>query len=75
MINWKDPATDARLRKLWTAGLTGTEITHALGSTRNAVLGKVHRLGLPARSDGRPRTAKPDTPRRSITLPSIGGRT
>lgn len=42
--------TDARvgeLRRLWREGLSATEIALRLpGATRNAVLGKLHRMGL-----------------------------
>lgn len=37
------------LRKLWFEGLSATEIGQRLGCTRNAVLGKVHRIGLSGR--------------------------
>ncbi|WP_135210388.1 GcrA family cell cycle regulator [Vitreimonas flagellata] len=40
----------ATLGKLWSEGLSSGEIARALGGvTRNAVIGKVHRLGLGAR--------------------------
>ena len=48
------------LKKLWAEGLSASQIARTLGDvTRNAVIGKVHRLGLsgratPTRSD-RPR--------------------
>jgi len=39
------------LKKLWAAGLTGTQIAKELGEglTRGAIMGKVHRLKLPPR--------------------------
>ncbi|WP_116654401.1 GcrA family cell cycle regulator [Pelagibacterium sediminicola] len=37
------------LRELWLEGLSATEIGQRLGCTRNAVLGKVHRIGLSGR--------------------------
>lgn len=56
----------ALLRKLWTEGLSASQIAKQLGGvTRNAVIGKVHRLGLagratPSRPAKRPvRTARP----------------
>lgn len=56
----------ATLRKLWAEGLSASQIAKQLGSvTRNAVIGKVHRLGLagratPSRPAKRPvRTARP----------------
>lgn len=44
--------TDDRLLMLgglWAAGHSGAEIARRMGITRNAVVGKAHRLGLPAR--------------------------
>ena len=57
--DWSDERVQT-LKALWTEGLSASQIARALGGvTRNAVIGKVHRLGLagrasPARSD-RPR--------------------
>ena len=47
---WTDD-TVARLTELWNQGKSASEIAKALGSaiTRNAVIGKAHRLGLKAR--------------------------
>jgi GcrA cell cycle regulator len=40
-----------RLKKLWSDGLSASQIAAELGSvTRNAVIGKVHRLGLSGRA-------------------------
>lgn len=40
-----------RLKKLWSDGLSASQIAGELGSvTRNAVIGKVHRLGLSGRA-------------------------
>ncbi|HWA00930.1 MAG TPA: GcrA family cell cycle regulator [Caulobacterales bacterium] len=54
------------LKKLWAEGLSASQIAKQLGGvTRNAVIGKVHRLGLagratPSRPAKRPvRTARP----------------
>ncbi len=39
------------LKKLWTDGLSASQIAKQLGGvTRNAVIGKVHRLGLAGRA-------------------------
>ena len=38
-----------QLTKLWGQGLSITQIGLKLGVTRNAVVGKVHRMGLPKR--------------------------
>jgi GcrA cell cycle regulator len=41
----------AQLKKLWAAGLSASQIAAELGNvSRNAVIGKVHRLGLPGRA-------------------------
>ena len=59
LMNWTDDRVE-QLKNLWTEGLSASQIARALGGvTRNAVIGKVHRLGLagrasPSRSD-RPR--------------------
>ncbi|MBL8548765.1 MAG: GcrA cell cycle regulator [Hyphomonadaceae bacterium] len=57
------------LKKLWTEGHSASQIAKQLGGvTRNAVIGKVHRLGLagrstPSRPAKRPvRAARPRTP-------------
>lgn len=42
-----------KLKTLWDNGGTGAEIAAVLGTTRNAVLGKVNRIGL-SRNDGWP---------------------
>ena len=45
--HWDEPRMDA-LTRLWLAGATARMIAEKLGGgvTRNAVIGKVHRLGL-----------------------------
>lgn len=40
---------EADLRRLWAEGFTCTVIARRIGATKNAVLGKVHRLRLEAR--------------------------
>jgi GcrA cell cycle regulator len=45
-----------QLRSFLTAGLTCSQIAAEIGVTRNAVIGKIHRLGL---SPGRPRGRQP----------------
>lgn len=54
------------LKKLWADGLSCSQIAHQLGGvTRNAVIGKVHRLNLPTRlkANSQPRTRTPQRPR------------
>lgn len=61
MANWTDDRIES-LKTLWQEGLSASQIAHALGNvTRNAVIGKVHRLGLAARS-GAPRIGRPRLP-------------
>jgi len=43
------PARVNALIAFWDEGLTTSEIGRRLGVTKNAVIGKVHRLGLPKR--------------------------
>ena len=46
---WTD-TLQARLRELWEQGLTASQIAAELSVTRNAVIGKAHRLGLSGRA-------------------------
>ena len=57
--------TDAETRILiddWLLGRTATEIAKKTGKTKNAVIGKAHRLYLPKRT--KPETARKPTPKR-----------
>lgn len=48
-MSWTDERID-RLKALWTKGMTASQIADELGGvSRNAVIGKAHRLGLQAR--------------------------
>ncbi len=48
-MNWTDERVE-QLRKLWTEGLSASQIALQLGGvSRNAVIGKVHRLKLTGR--------------------------
>lgn len=59
-MEWNEEAV-ARLRELWTQGLSTAEIGRHLNVTKNAVVGKAHRLGLEGRpSPIRRATAKKD---------------
>ncbi|WP_197919018.1 GcrA family cell cycle regulator [Thiosulfatihalobacter marinus] len=65
-MSWTDERVDL-LKKLWGEGQSASQIAKELGGvTRNAVIGKVHRLGLSNRSAG---TAKPDTKPKADTKP------
>jgi GcrA cell cycle regulator len=49
-MGWTDERVET-LRKLWLDGLSASQIAKQLGGvTRNAVIGKVHRLGLSGRA-------------------------
>lgn len=47
-MEWTDE-TIARLKELWAEGLSTAEIGRRLSITKNAVVGKAHRLSLPPR--------------------------
>jgi len=48
-MSWTDERIE-RLKDLWTRGMTASQIADELGGvSRNAVIGKAHRLGLQAR--------------------------
>ena len=49
-MSWTDERVEL-LKKLWADGLSASQIAAELGGvTRNAVIGKVHRLGLSGRA-------------------------
>ena len=57
-MSWTDERIE-RLREMWTLGKTASHIAEELGGvSRNAVIGKAHRLGLQAR----PSPVKPNEP-------------
>lgn len=66
-FRWSDQNI-AKLKELWTEGKSAAEISRELGHgttlTRNAVIGKVHRLGL----DPHPRAYAPPTPRKRVRV-------
>ena len=78
-MGWSEERV-ALLRKLWAEGLSASQIAKQLGGvTRNAVIGKVHRLGLAGRATpsrpakrpvrtARPRVMSPSAPR--LRMPS-----
>ncbi|MEM1134047.1 MAG: GcrA family cell cycle regulator [Pseudomonadota bacterium] len=62
---WTDERID-KLKALWEKGNTASQIAEELGGvSRNAVIGKAHRLGLKSRpspvKSGKKKTAKPKT--------------
>lgn len=57
-MSWTDERIEL-LKKLWAEGLSASQIAAELtGVTRNAVIGKVHRLGLSGRAKAGPAAAQ-----------------
>ena len=56
---WDEPRTEL-LKRLWVAGETARTIAERLGGgvTRNAVIGKAHRLGLTGKHGSKSAAAK-----------------
>jgi len=80
-MSWTDERVEL-LKKLWTDGLSASQIAGELGGiTRNAVIGKVHRLGLSGRAKSpssaapRPRKARPAAHMVRVSRPSVRGNT
>lgn len=62
-MSWTDERIET-LRKMWDSGMTATQIAEELGGvSRNAVIGKAHRLGLASR----PSPVKPNAPEAKAT--------
>ena len=58
-MSWTDERVE-RLKELWAEGMSASQIAKTLGGvTRNAVIGKVHRLGLSNRGTGPGEATKP----------------
>ena len=74
--SWPSDALDM-VTALWADGRSGTEISREIWDrlglyySRNAVIGKVHRLGLPARAMKRPSkaAARKNSRQRAVVLP------
>jgi GcrA cell cycle regulator len=79
-MTWTDERVET-LKKLWSDGLSASQIAAELGGiTRNAVIGKVHRLGLSGRakspSSAAPRPRKPRPPHMlRVSRPLLRGNT
>ena len=67
---WNDERVEL-LKKLWAEGLSASQIAGRLGNvTRNAVIGKVHRLGLSGRATtSRMKSMRP-RPRANAVVPN-----
>src|SRR5438046_10120057 len=81
VLTWSEDRVE-QLKKLWEAGLSASQIAAELGNvTRNAVIGKVHRLGLsgraksPASAAPRPRKARPAQLIVPVARPAQSGNT
>src|ERR1700754_2085357 len=80
-ISWTDERVEL-LKRLWSEGLSASQIAAELGGiTRNAVIGKVHRLGLsgrakpPSSSVPRPRKARASSQMFRPARPMVRGNT
>ena len=80
-MSWTDERVEL-LKKLWSDGLSASQIAAELGGiTRNAVIGKVHRLGLSGRAKSpssaapRPRKARTSGHMLRVSRPAIRGNT
>ena len=71
---WTDERVEI-LKKLWAEGLSARQIADQLGGvTRNAVIGKVHRLGLSGRATtSRAKTMRPRKKRIETTSQGLSG--
>ena len=71
-MSWNE-ANVSRLRELWDQGLPTAQIGKLLGFTKNAVVGKAHRIGLERRPSPIRRSAvKPDRKKaRSPIIPKL----
>ena len=81
VLTWTDDRVE-QLKKLWEGGLSASQIAAELGNvTRNAVIGKVHRLGLSGRAKSpssaapRPRKARPAQHMMRVSRPVSRGNT
>src|SRR5215510_11395864 len=80
-MGWTDERVEL-LKKLWADGLSASQIAAELGGiTRNAVIGKVHRLGLSGRAKSpssaapRPRKARAHSHILRVARPAMRGNT
>jgi GcrA cell cycle regulator len=73
-MDWTDERIDA-LRKMWLEGMSASQVARQLGGvSRNAVIGKVHRMGLAGRdAPSRPRSlgGRPPSRHRTKMAPAI----
>jgi GcrA cell cycle regulator len=70
-----DEDTIRHLRDLWSQGLSTAEIGRRLSVSKNAIVGKAHRLDLDARPSPIRREAPKPPPERSAVYPRMAGPT
>ncbi len=70
-MDWTDDVI-GRLRALWAEGLSTAEIGRRMGVSKNAVVGKAHRLSLEARPSPIRRNVPGDAPKRPAAKRVIG---
>nr|WP_321454566.1 GcrA family cell cycle regulator [uncultured Cohaesibacter sp.] len=69
-MSWTDERVEL-LKKLWAEGLSASQVAAELGGvTRNAVIGKVHRLGLSGRAKTTPTAPRARRPRTQTPRPA-----
>ncbi|WP_438750435.1 GcrA family cell cycle regulator [Pararhizobium sp. O133] len=74
-MNWTDERVE-KLKKLWSEGLSASQIAAQLGGvSRNAVIGKVHRLCLPGRAKAGGTTTTARAKRPAPAAPRTAGNT
>ncbi|MEC3949193.1 GcrA family cell cycle regulator [Sphingobium sp. HWE2-09] len=75
-MSWTDERID-QLKGMWERGLTASQIADELGGvSRNAVIGKAHRLGLqsrpsPVKANEAPKKAAAPAPRKPAPTPEV----
>jgi GcrA cell cycle regulator len=72
-MEWTE-AVIAELRRLWTEGLSTAEIGRRLGVSKNAIVGKAHRLALsprPSPIHRGPSAGAPPSPARRVMGPTL----
>ena len=69
---WSDDRVE-KLKRLWADGLSASQIAAQLGGgvSRNAVIGKVHRLNLPGRAKAGGSTSAPRPAKRPAAQGSV----
>jgi len=73
---WSDEHTET-VRSMWGRGCTASQIGRVVGRSRNAVIGKIHRMGLPTRSlearrvASREYTPRPPRPKRLASIKPV----